>query len=315
MNTDDKIIIDQYLNGQSISALSRDYDLPYCRIQKILKDNNITIRGGRKKVYLTNTEIIIFLKEYKEGKPITQIAQDNNISKRAIENYIEEHKLNRTKKRINKRLRTDYFSKIDSPDKAYWLGFLYTDGSVDHYRSTGRIRLQLQEQDRTILEQYKEDLCLDCSLIEDKRYNSICLSVEFTDEQIYQDLVNFGIIPNKTYESHHIPFEKVPEEYKIDFLRGLFDGDGGLTFSYDDLSDVTLGFTSYYESVVLDFQQEIDKLIGKDVHNKAFFTSAWHVQWRGRQQVIAILDILYNNCTRKLERKYNKYLQLKNSLN
>lgn len=182
---DTEKIIEEYLQGKSISFLSDFYNIPYRRVQKLLKDNNVTIRGGRKKVTLNTDEIIIFLKEYEEGKPIKQIATDNNIKLRAIENYIADNNLTRINKKVNKRLKTDYFSSIDSPKKAYWLGFLYTDGSVDHYRSTGRVRLQLQERDRHILEEYKEDLGLDCTLIEDKRYNPTCLSVEFTDEQIF----------------------------------------------------------------------------------------------------------------------------------
>ena len=35
------------------------------------------------------------------------------------------------KNKINRRINSNYFSKIDSPIKAYWLGFLYADGSVD----------------------------------------------------------------------------------------------------------------------------------------------------------------------------------------
>lgn len=27
----------------------------------------------------------------------------------------------------------DYFSKIDTSDKVYWLGFLYADGSINRY--------------------------------------------------------------------------------------------------------------------------------------------------------------------------------------
>jgi hypothetical protein len=77
---------------------------------------------------------------------------------------------------------------------------------------------------------------------------------------------------------------------------------------------VTISFTSYYESTVKDFQNEIDKLINKNDHNKNIYTSAWHTQWRGRLQVIKILDILYKDCPRHLKRKYDKYLQLKNSL-
>lgn len=42
-------IIQEYLNGKSISQLSKEYPISYVKIQKLLKDNNIAIRGGRKK--------------------------------------------------------------------------------------------------------------------------------------------------------------------------------------------------------------------------------------------------------------------------
>ena len=95
----------------------------------------------------------------------------------------------------------------------------------------------------------------------------------------------------------------------------MFDGDGSLSCSQDYSKDVTINFTSYHESIVKEFQEAIDLLIDKTEHNKNLFTTAWHTMWRGRLQVIKILDILYENCPRHLQRKYEKYLSLKNSLN
>ena len=90
----------------------------------------------------------------------------------------------------------------------------------------------------------------------------------------------------------------------VDFARGLFDGDGNL---YVNKTDVTFGFTSYTESCVKDFKSIITKISGINSNNSPFFTSAWHINWRGRQQVKKILDILYFNSTRHLERKFQLY--------
>lgn len=310
----EKTIIQEYLNGKSINQLSKEYPLSYRKIQQLLVNNNITIRGGRKKKTLTAEQEKILKEKFDEGVPVKEIAKILKLDTETLTNMIKERKYTRTTNRVNKRIKSDYFSKIDSPEKAYWLGFLYTDGSVDHYKKTGRIRLQLQAADEEILIQYKEDLGLDCKLIEDIRPNSKCLSVEFNDEQIFNDLATYNIIPNKTYKSHHIPFEKIPSQYLTSYLLGLFDGDGNFSCSENFSTDVTFGFTAYYEEVAKDFQLEIDKLIDKTDHNKPFFTSAWHVQWRGRTQVLKILDKLYKDCPRHLARKYNKYLQLKDSL-
>lgn len=308
-------LIKEYEAGKSISQLSRETIYTYGKIQKILRENNVTIRGGRKKKTLSTSQLKEFEQKFSDGVTLEELSELFGLHKQTLARIAKENGFERrNNNRINKRICSNYFSCIDKPEKAYWLGFLFADGSVDHYHASGRVRLQLQSQDQEILEKYKEALQLDCSLIYDKRERSQCVSVEFVDEQIYQDLVNFGIVPNKTYKCKHIPFEKVPKQFIPAFLLGLYDGDGCLTYSEDFSTDVTFGFTSYYETVVQDFQLEIDKLINKSEHNKNIFTSAWHTNWRGRVQILKILDILYENCPIHLERKYQKYLALKNSL-
>lgn len=308
-------IIEEYLAGKSISKLSKELNLPYCRIQKILRDNKITIRGGRKKKELTQEQLIELKELTEQGKTLNELSEIFQLDKAIIKRIREENNIYRKNlNRINKNIKSDYFSKIDNAEKAYWLGFLFTDGAVDNYKSK-RIRFQLQEADLEILEKYKEDLSINSKIIYNKRKNSVCCSVEFTDSQIFNDLNRFGIVPNKTYKTTHIPYELIPEEFLPAFILGLFDGDGGLSYSKDFFSDVTINFTSYYETIVEDFQYLIDNyILHKNNHNKNFFTSAWHTQWRGRKQVLQILDILYNNSPRHLERKYQKYLLLKDSL-
>ena len=310
-------IVKEYLNGKSITQLSKEYPITYGKIQKILKENNVTIRGGRKKKQLTPKQKEQLKKQFFENVPLKQIGKNLGYNVDIIRRTVEELQLTRSNNRVNFRIKSNYFSTINDPVKAYWLGFLFTDGCVDKPKgenASGRIRLQLQEADLQILEKYKQDLGIDGKIIYDRRVNSTCCSVEFVDNQIFKDLGKYGIIPNKTYECHHIPYELIPKEYLPAFALGLFDGDGSLSYSQDFFKDVTINFTSYYESVVKDFQTIVDSLINKTDHNKVFFTSAWHAQWRGRLQALSILDILYTNCPRHLDRKYQKYLQLKNSL-
>lgn len=311
-----KNIIQEYQQGKSIAQLLRDYpSFNRRQITKLLEENQIPIRGGRKKKQLTNEQIMEVKKMIDEGAFLKEVANYCNLDEETTKHRLKELGLQiKNTNRINRRIKSDYFSVIDSPEKAYWLGFLFTDGSVDHYRTTGRIRLQLQERDKEILEKFQEDLALDGKIIYDIRPNSTCCSVEFTDEQIYNDLAKYNIIPNKTYMIDHIPYQKIPKEYWGAYALGLFDGDGGLSYSKDFSTDVTLSYTAYHETEVQDFQTLINLLADNEKTNKNFFTSAWHTQWRGRLQVLKILNILYENCPRHLQRKYNKYCSLKNSL-
>lgn len=310
-------IIQKYIEGTSISKLLEEYpSMNRRKITKLLTDNNITIRGGRKKKTLSQDQIEEVKRMIEEGAFLKELAEHFNLDTTTMKLRLTELGLKiKNTNRINRRIKSDYFSNIDSPIKAYWLGFLFTDGSVDHYKTTGRIRLQLQQRDKEILEKFKEDLGIDSKIIYDIRPNSICCSVEFVDEQIFNDLGKYNIIPQKTYKVNRIPYQKIPQEFLPAFALGLFDGDGNFYCGNDYSTDVTFGFTAYHESEVQDFRDLINKIVSLNSDNKPFYTSAWHINWKGRLQVLKILDTLYENCPRFLARKHEKYLALKNSLN
>lgn len=310
-------IIDKYQHGYSISKILIEYPQYNRRqINKILKDANITIRGGRKKKTLTTAQVKEAQKMINDGAFLKELAEHFNINTETMRNLLDECGLVITNtNRVNRHLKNDYFSAIDTPEKAYWLGFLFTDGSVDKYRKTGRIRLQLQEKDKEILEKFREDLNIESKIIYDIRPNSTCCSVEFVSDEIFNDLQKYGIIPNKTYNAQSIPYNKIPQEYWPSFTLGLFDGDGNFHCGDNFSTDVTIGFTAYHEQEVKDFQYLINSITNLNTSNRIYFTSAWHTNWRGRLQVLKILDILYSQSPRFLKRKHELYLQLKNSLN
>ena len=303
-------IIQKYLDGMSISALEREYypTYNYRNIRKILVDNNIEIKGGRKKKTLTEEQLHYLEQKYcNEGEDLNKLADYFNWDKETLRNLINEKGfIKKTTNRINKRLIEDYFNIIDTEEKAYFLGLLITDGNVSKSdNKKGRIRLQLQAKDKDILLQFKEKLQIDSDLILDPRGNQ-CYSVEISSDIMFTDLSKYNIIPNKTYETKNLP-TNIPTHLMRHFLRGMIDGDGSITFDEQMSKDVSLNFTSFHKSFVLDFQKEIDKLINKNNHNKLFFTSAWHCQWRGYNQVLSILNILYKDATIYLDRKYKLY--------
>jgi len=61
-----------------------------------------------------------------------------------------------------------FFKAIDSPHKAYWLGFLYADGGMDR-RGSGLI-LELSDKDEDQLDRFMNALGQDSS---QKRYREL----------------------------------------------------------------------------------------------------------------------------------------------
>jgi hypothetical protein len=125
----------------------------------------------------------------------------------------------------------NYFEKINSPTKAYWLGFLYADGYVT---TNNRWGLELCIADI----EHKKNLLssFECNIIPKTRIregNESCL-FQINNKKMYSDLVNNGVLRNKT-EILQFPSENIlPTSYYSHFIRGFFDGDGCITYSNND---------------------------------------------------------------------------------
>ena len=122
----------------------------------------------------------------------------------------------------------DIFRSVSSPKVAYWLGFLAADGSV--HKSRNQLEIGLSIKDRQHLEIFKNFLeGKDLSILDrevkckGKKLQASFLFV--TSERIKNDLAQYFIVPNKSHLNNDF-LENIPEQYKMFFIFGLFDGDG-----------------------------------------------------------------------------------------
>ena len=167
---------------------------------------------------------------YQQGFSMKNISDNSSMSEHEIrkillENNITIRGLNNKGNRVE-----NYFSVIDTPEKAYLLGIIQTDGSV---RMTNRNATLAITQHKDYA-WYIENMLLNFS---DKICNSKdrnCRQLAIGSKAIVNDLINIGIVPNKTREQtdEHINmlWESIPDNYKGDFIRGCIDGDGYVTF-------------------------------------------------------------------------------------
>lgn len=113
----------------------------------------------------------------------------------------------------------DYFKEIDTPEKAYFLGLVYADGSITERRFT----LRLIETDRDIIETFRESMGSEHTISHiclDGQTDQVSLSVARSDW--LQHLHDRGL-KDKTW-SDQIP--ELDDELFIHWTRGLCDGDG-----------------------------------------------------------------------------------------
>jgi len=127
---------------------------------------------------------------------------------------------------VHPNLRIDYFEKINTKEKAYWLGFLYADGYLVEYPNRAEIRLKLKIRDEGTIDKFCDALQLNKSKKEyptDEAGHRQTM-IRFTCMKVSNDLIRHGL---KFRKSKTIEYPKLPRtSLELAFLLGYFDGDG-----------------------------------------------------------------------------------------
>jgi DNA-binding transcriptional regulator WhiA len=120
-----------------------------------------------------------------------------------------------------------YFDEVDSAEKAYVLGWFYSDGNVTEQ---GRFRIELAETDGYILKWIKKQLKYTGPLYNKPARNgskpqvSLCIN----RKRVADKLIALGCSPRKAHIVEFPTEEIVPRQFLSHFLRGMFDGDGSV---------------------------------------------------------------------------------------
>lgn len=146
-----------------------------------------------------------------------------------------------------------YFEVIDSSDKAYFLGLLASDGNISP-RLTA-VRIALKETDSWILEQFRKFLGNQAPELKtkiSKNNGKEALpqkNLVLSRKAMVDDLIKLGITPNK---SHTLKLSCDLGNFKKDFLRGVWDGDGSITQRRFKVTTASLEFAYQLQNWISD---------------------------------------------------------------
>lgn len=256
----------------------------------------------------TDEQVAYIIDKYvNENYPLKKLGREFGCNYGTIKNLLNRHGI---ESRGNKQgyPRDEFcFNKMDNPEPAYWLGFMYADGCVH----TGRNEVSLNITDKEHVEKFRNFLKAynhKITVTNDKRFENAktLYQLSIKDKQIHSDLIKWGCVPQKTLLIDKIP--NIPRDYVSHFIRGYFDGDGSLHFLTHH-SNYRVSFTSGSREFLEDIKKELEVTylsLGHTVN-----TNTYQLQISGRKQVERVLNYMYRDSEEsiRLDRKYETYLK------
>lgn len=203
--------------------------------------------------------------------------------------------------------------KVSSPLEAYLLGFIYADGFVSYARPNKECKdiyyalgIGLSIKDRKFLQDITDifniDLGKSYKLHEQAKTNSV--RVVICNKLLVNRLIKLGIVPNKTYQDSSFVFDNVPNEFKRDFIRGFFDGDGTVGVTKRENKQF-VGFVTYNKSLaehLFNYLHAYTTYFTLQVEKNKYY----RIYTSGINAVLTFRDLIYYDNCFCMKRKHDK---------
>ena len=259
----------------------------------------------------------LIVKLYNDGYNCLEIANKLKSSRWTIENILIKNKVtirSNSESKIQYEIIQNFFDKIDTSEKAYFLGFLFADGHNN--TNTNSISLQLKASDKEILTKLSNLIYIDKRPIKTyKDKNSYKRSrLLISNKHISYTLNEIGMHRDKTQNCN---FPKIKRKFLKDFIRGYFDGDGTIHYSIVESS----GRRAYRCSFIgtKNFIETLQKIlihtgikctIEQRFYDKKNIVQKLHIH--GIPQSVKLFNFMYENSNINLKRKYKKFQDMFN---
>lgn len=266
---------------------------------------------------MKNINIEYIITHYVDKKESSlKIAKDIGVSTSTVRNTLIKNGIDRRGNSESKRtynINEDYFNSVNTPEKAYYLGFVYGDGCNSPHINTFGIVCQVK--DREHLQLLSSLICPDKVIknVGGKRSGKYVV-MKIYNKTISEDLEKLGAIRNKTYTLKFPYF--LEESLYRHFIRGVFDSDGCMSHykikshgKYDcTLCELTIcGTRDIAQSINTLFSKTLDIPIRKLKLDKRVYNNFATYKNTHPQQILKIYEYLYKDADIYLNRKKAKF--------
>ena len=213
----------------------------------------------------------------------------------------------------------NFFKKPVNEKSAYWLGFLYADGYISQGSRTWCIGISLKESDIEHLKKFNKDIGGNYPIKvrgrvatfgrNDYKKEFRQCEIRIYNQELGKDLINLGITEKK---SKNMEFPLLNKESLVPFIRGYFDGDGSIFIKNKSLCcNFTSGSKGFLEKLSDILNEYKIKHYIVSFENPSTY---YQVVISKKEDVKKFLNLIYDNPTIYLDRKYKMYIKNKHLL-
>ena len=300
----------RYLAGETARAIAKDFpQYNENTISRHIKKMGIS-RGRGKSFELEKIKPTI-LKEYQEDKYATcsSLARKYKLSDKTISTWLKQEniEIKNTSGTIS-HCNEEYFDIIDTPNKAYLLGFITADGAVVQKKNCNAkaCSIEVNEKDRELILFAQKEINPQAAITKCDYNNKNNVRISFSSTKLCNALEQYGIIQNKSKTIKEVPINLIPNNLLPYYFRGLIDGDGYI--GQDGRIAIYSGSYDFIKNVqnILCDQLKVKKL-------KIYQGTTYFISWSSKSDREKFFHYLYDN----LEETFyyqRKYIRLYNSL-
>lgn len=242
-------------------------------------------------------------------KSLTEIAKESGIDRRTLSTNFKRMGIEIINIQNSTKFDENVFDEIDTEEKAYWLGFIYADGYISSTRNSFELSLALKDINHLI----KFNLFMKHSK-NNVKFDTIRCRWSVVNKHLWNTLNNYGCVPKKSLILE-FPNENIFKSKDLirHFIRGYFDGDGCITYQQRGEGKVycvvsLLGTPKFLDKLeeYLQFENKITRS-----HDKRHSEQTVNFSFK-RSESTKLINLLYNDSTIYLDRKYKLFNFFKN---
>lgn len=223
-------ICGEYKVGANSRELARKYGVCHETVLNILERHGKPRRtiSEAKREFDDETEHRI-CEEYKQGSNIRVLSEKYHVSTTPIRRVLKRHGApRRPPTEAGRRYYVDHahFNTVDTPGKAYWLGFIFADGCLQPKarHASAILEVALAMRDRAHLQKILDEHGSNYPIYDNVKREHPASLIRIISDQLVEDLHRHGVsYPREQPRSPDIS----PELYSH-FIRGYWDGDGSI---------------------------------------------------------------------------------------